>query len=88
MFNGANHICVVTADLDGAVRRWWDITSSVPPIAPEGSPPPSALARVMRSGLTPERSVTPPAATASPVFTSSKIRTMPWRRVISRTASR
>jgi hypothetical protein len=24
MFTGANHICVVTADLDGAVRRWWD----------------------------------------------------------------
>ncbi|HET6865495.1 MAG TPA: VOC family protein [Solirubrobacteraceae bacterium] len=24
MFTGANHLCVVTADLDGAVRRWWD----------------------------------------------------------------
>jgi hypothetical protein len=24
MFTGANHICVVTADLDGAVRRWSD----------------------------------------------------------------
>jgi methylmalonyl-CoA/ethylmalonyl-CoA epimerase len=24
MFTGANHICVVTADLDGAVHRWWD----------------------------------------------------------------
>ena len=24
MFAGANHICVVTADLDGALRRWWD----------------------------------------------------------------
>lgn len=23
-FTGANHICVVTSDLDGAVRRWWD----------------------------------------------------------------
>jgi methylmalonyl-CoA/ethylmalonyl-CoA epimerase len=24
LFTGANHICVVTTDLDGAVRRWWD----------------------------------------------------------------
>jgi len=24
MFRGANHICIVTADLDRAVRRWWD----------------------------------------------------------------
>jgi methylmalonyl-CoA/ethylmalonyl-CoA epimerase len=24
MFTGANHVCVVTADLDGTVRRWWD----------------------------------------------------------------
>ena len=24
MFSGPNHICIVTADLDGAVRRWWD----------------------------------------------------------------
>ena len=24
MFSGANHICIVTADLDRAVRRWWD----------------------------------------------------------------
>ena len=24
VFAGANHICIVTADLDGAVRRWWD----------------------------------------------------------------
>jgi methylmalonyl-CoA/ethylmalonyl-CoA epimerase len=24
LFAGANHICIVTADLDGAVRRWWD----------------------------------------------------------------
>ena len=24
LFSGANHICIVTADLDRAVRRWWD----------------------------------------------------------------
>jgi methylmalonyl-CoA/ethylmalonyl-CoA epimerase len=24
VFSGPNHICIVTADLDGAVRRWWD----------------------------------------------------------------
>ena len=24
MFTGVNHICIVTADLDGAVRRWSD----------------------------------------------------------------
>jgi Glyoxalase/Bleomycin resistance protein/Dioxygenase superfamily len=24
LFAGANHICIVTNDLDGAVRRWWD----------------------------------------------------------------
>jgi methylmalonyl-CoA/ethylmalonyl-CoA epimerase len=24
VFTGVNHICIVTADLDGAVRRWWD----------------------------------------------------------------
>jgi methylmalonyl-CoA/ethylmalonyl-CoA epimerase len=24
MFTGVNHICIVTADVDGAVRRWWD----------------------------------------------------------------
>jgi hypothetical protein len=65
-----------------------DMTSSVPPIAPDGSPPPSALASVTMSGTTPQRSVAPPAAIARPVLTSSKIRTMPWRCVISRTASR
>jgi catechol 2,3-dioxygenase-like lactoylglutathione lyase family enzyme len=24
LFSGANHICIVTADLDRAVRRWWN----------------------------------------------------------------
>ena len=24
LFSGANHICVVTEDVDAAVRRWWD----------------------------------------------------------------
>ena len=37
------------------------------------------------SGCTPKRSVAPPAAIARPVLTSSKMSTMPWRRVSSRT---
>ena len=40
------------------------MTSSVPPIAPIGVPPPSALASVTMSGMTPKRSVAPPAAIA------------------------
>lgn len=24
LFSGANHVCIVTWDLDSAVRRWWD----------------------------------------------------------------
>ena len=63
-------------------------TSSEPPIAPVGTPPPSALASVTMSGFTPHRSVAPPAAIVRPVLTSSKISTIPWRRVTSRTASR
>ena len=64
------------------------ITSSVPPIAPDGRPAPSVLASVTMSGWTPKRSVAPPAAIARPVFTSSKISTTSCRLVISRTASR
>ena len=65
-----------------------DITSSVAPIAPDGSPAPSVLASVTMSGWTPKRSVAPPAAIASPVFTSSKMSTTSCCLVISRTASR
>jgi hypothetical protein len=64
------------------------MTSSVPPIAPHGSPAPGALASVTMSGVTPNRSVAPPAAMQRPVLTSSKISTIPCLRVISRTASR
>ena len=60
----------------------------MPPIAPDGRPPPSVFASVTMSGTTPKCSTAPPAATVSPVFTSSKIRTIPWRSVSSRTASR
>jgi methylmalonyl-CoA/ethylmalonyl-CoA epimerase len=24
LFSGPNHLCIVTADIDAAVRRWWD----------------------------------------------------------------
>ena len=64
------------------------MTSSLPPIAPVGTPPPSALASVTMSGMTPKRSVAPPGAMQRPVLTSSKIRTMPWRVQISRTSAR
>ena len=36
------------------------MTSSVPPMAPQGRPPPIDLARQIRSGVTPKRSVAPP----------------------------
>jgi hypothetical protein len=62
--------------------------SSVAPIAPDGRPAPRVLASVTMSGSTPKRSTAPPAAMQRPVLTSSKMRTMPWRSVISRTASR
>ncbi len=58
------------------------------PIAPVGSPAPSAFASVTMSGRTPKRSTAPPAAIVSPVLTSSKISTVPVARVASRTASR
>ena len=64
------------------------MTSSEPPIAPLGSPPPSAFASVTRSGVTPQRSTAPPAAIVMPVLTSSKISTTSCFRVISRTAAR
>ena len=64
------------------------MTSSLPPIAPTGMPPPSALASVTMSGITPKRSTAPPAAMHRPVLTSSKMSTTPCLRVISRTASR
>ena len=64
------------------------MTSSVPPIAPVGTPPPSAFASVTMSGVTPHFSVAPPGAIVRPVLTSSKISTMPCLAVISRTASR
>ena len=54
------------------------ITSAVPPIAPHGTPPPSALARQMMSGTTPKRSVAPPGAIVSPVLTSSNVSSAPW----------
>ncbi len=62
--------------------------SSVAPMPPQGSPPPSALARVTMSGESPNFSVAPPGATVKPVLTSSTIQTMPCFFVISRTASR
>ena len=58
------------------------------PIAPPGRPPHIALARQTTSGVTPNSSVMPPAATAAPVLTSSKIITAPFARVSSRTRSR
>ena len=48
-----------------------DIASSVPPIAPHGSPAPSAFANATRSGVTPKTSIAPPQPTVNPVFTSS-----------------
>ena len=42
------------------------ITSAVPPIAPHGTPPPSALARQTMSGTTPKRSMAPPGRDREP----------------------
>lgn len=64
------------------------ITSSVPPIAPHGNPPPSALARQTMSGVTPNSRVAPPQSTTRPVFTSSNASSTPYRRVSSRTPSK
>ena len=64
------------------------ITSAVPPIAPHGMPPPSALARHTMSGCTPNIAVTPPGPIVSPVFTSSNVSSTPWSRVSRRTPSR
>ena len=43
-----------------------DMTSSVPPMAPHGRPPPSALARQTMSGVTPNSLVAPPQSTTRP----------------------
>jgi hypothetical protein len=59
------------------------IASSVPPIAPHGSPAPSAFAKATRSGCTPNASIAPPHATVAPVFTSSKARYAPFSWQIS-----
>ena len=65
-----------------------DMTSSVPPMAPHGSPPPNAFAKQTMSGVTPNRRVAPPQPTTSPVFTSSNARNTPCALVRSRTPSR
>jgi len=43
-----------------------------------GYPFPRDFAKVARSGVTPNRSWAPPGATRKPVFTSSRIRRIPW----------
>ncbi len=64
------------------------ITSSRPPNAPIGIPPPMLLARQKRSGCTPKYSNAPPQASTTPVFTSSKTSTTPCSVASSRTRSR
>ena len=59
-----------------------------PPMAATGKPPPSALAIVVRSGVTPYSAWAPPRATRKPVITSSKMSTMPFAAVISRRKAR
>ena len=64
------------------------IASSVPPIAPHGSPAPIAFAKATRSGCTPKASIAPPHATVKPVFTSSKANIAPCVWQISFSPSR
>ena len=53
-----------------------------------GKPLPSALPRVVRSGVTPNRSCAPPGACRKPVMISSKIRSVPASVHASRSVSR
>ena len=60
----------------------------MPPIAATGKPPPSPLAIVVMSGITPKNSWPPPRANRNPVITSSKISSAPCSRVRSRSNCR
>src|SRR2546423_197118 len=63
-------------------------TSSRPPYAPTGNPPPITFPRQVRSGSIPYRCCAPPRATRKPVITSSKMSRAPAARVSSRSVSR
>ena len=63
-------------------------TSARPPNAASGSPPPTILPRMVRSGRTPKRSCAPPRATRKPVITSSKTSSAPLASQSRRSASR
>ena len=76
----AERVAVERADLLVACRRRSAPSPrSVPPIAAVETPPPIALARQTRSGVTPSSRVTPPGPAVRPVFTSSKVSSAPCR---------
>ena len=58
------------------------ITSARPPNAPIGSPPPMDFANATRS-VRRQSAASRPKPAVMPVFTSSKMSIVPWRRVIS-----
>ena len=59
-----------------------------PATAASGSPPPSTLPRIVRSGVTPSCSCAPPRATRKPVITSSSTSSAPDESHSSRSSSR
>ena len=73
----------------GSSLSWiMSMISALPVTAPPGSPPPSILASVHMSGVTPYSSCAPPLDMRNPVTTSSKISTTPYRSVTSRNSPR
>ena len=64
------------------------MTSRRPAKAATGKPPPMALAKVHRSGVTPKYSWAPPSARRKPVRVSSKTISTPYRVHSSRSPSR
>ena len=62
--------------------------SLLPMNAPAGNPPPTILAMVVMSGVTPYLFWAPPEETLKPVMTSSKMRTTSFSSVILLTSSR
>ena len=62
--------------------------SARPPNAARGSPPPTILPRMVRSGRIPKRSWAPPRATRNPVITSSKTSSAPEASQSLRSASK
>ena len=64
------------------------MSSAGPAYAAAGSPPPSTLPRIVRSGVTPAGCCTPPGDTLKPVITSSKMSNAPASLATSRRKER